>query len=151
MIRGLLGLAGYLGAHVSDLLALPPFSSWNVRRSTEDDLPEKEVWYVFEGHGFEVICGESERIETIFLCRGDGEALSDLPFAASRREVRARYGVPSQSGAPVRIPVLGDQGAWDLFSFPTVALHVQYRLDRDEIEMITLMRPDAVPGAIPPS
>ena len=87
----------------------------------------------------------AERIRTIFLHRGDGEALSEVPFSGGRREVLARFGTPSKSGAPVRIPVLGDRGAWDRFSLPTVSLHFQYRLDRDEIDMITLMCADAVP------
>ena len=140
-----MSLADYLGAHVNELLAMPPFSGWDATRSTEEDLPKKEVWYEFEGHGVEVICDEAERIRTIFLHRGDGESLAEIPFSISRREVLERFGAPAKSGAPVRIPVLGDRGAWDRFTLPTASIHVQYRIDRDEIDMITLMRPDAVP------
>jgi hypothetical protein len=140
-----LKLINYLGADVSELLAIPPFSGWEVTRSTEEDLPKKEVWYEFEGHGVEVICDEAERIQTIFLNRGDGEALAEVPFSLSRREVVERYGCPGKSGAAVRIPALGDYGAWDRFTLPAASIHVQYRLDRDEIDMITLMCPDAVP------
>ncbi len=138
-------LTQYLGADVNSLLRIPPFSGWDVTKSTEQDLPKKEVWYEFEGHGIEVICDEADRIQTIFLHRGDGEALSEIPFSASRREVLERYGSPSKSGEPARIPVLGDRGSWDRFTLPGAAIHVQYRLDRDEIEMITLMHPDTVP------
>jgi hypothetical protein len=133
-------ILAYLGAHVSDLLAIPPFSGWEVRRSVEADLPSKEVWYEFEGHGVEVICDETERIRAIFLHRGDGEALSEIAFSLSRREVLDLLGVPSKSGAATRIPVLGDKAAWDRFAVPAGSVHVQYRLDRDEIDMITLMR-----------
>ena len=59
-------------------------------------MPKTEIRYEFEGRGVEVICDDAERVQTIFLRRGEGESLSELPF--------------------------------------------QYRLDRDEIEMITLMR-----------
>ena len=138
-------LAAYLGAHVSDLLGIPPFSGWEVTRSTEADLPKIEVWYEFKGHGVEVICDEDERIRTIFLHRGDGEALSEVAFSLSRREVLERYGSPSKSGAPVQFPGLSDRGAWDRFTLPTASIHFQYLLDRDEIDMITLMRHDAVP------
>lgn len=138
-------LTDYLGAHVGDLLAMVPFSGWKVTRSVEEDLPKKEVWYEFEDHGVEVICDEVERIRTIFLHRGDGEALAGITFSLSRREVLERYGVPSESGAAVRIPVLGDQGAWDRFTLPAAAIHVQYRLDCDEIDMITLICLDGVP------
>jgi hypothetical protein len=138
-------LLDYLGSHVTELLAQPPFSGWDAKRSTEEDLPKAEVWYEFEGRGVEVICDEVERIRTIFLHRGDGEALSELPFSISRREVLERFGAPSKSGDRVRIPALGDRGAWDRFTLPTASIHVQYRLDCDEIDMITLMHPDAVP------
>jgi hypothetical protein len=133
-------ILAYLGAQVSDLLATPPFSEWEVSRSIEEDLPRKEVWYEFEGHGVEVVCDETERIRTIFLHRGDGEALSEIAFSLSRREVMDRLGVPSKSGAATRIQALGDKGAWDRFAVPAGSVHVQYRLDHDEIEMITLMR-----------
>jgi hypothetical protein len=96
-------LADYLGAHVRDLLTQPPFSGWEVTRSIEEDLPKKEVRYLFEARGVEVLCDESERICAIFLRRGDGEALGEVAFSLSRRQVLDRYGVPSESGGPVRI------------------------------------------------
>jgi len=133
-------LADYLGAPVRDLLAIPPFSKWKVTRSVEEDLPNKEVWYEFEGHGVDVICYEDELIRTIFVRRGDGEALADVAFSLSRREVLARLGPPSKSGPATRSPALGDSGPWDLFTIPEGSLHIHYRFDRDEIEMVTWMR-----------
>jgi hypothetical protein len=138
-------LAHFLGAPVNELLAAPPFSAWNATRSIEEDLPKREIWYEFEGHGVDVICDENERIRTIFLHRGDGEVLSEISFSSDRRKVLERFGPPTQSGATVRIPVLGERGAWDRFTLPSASLHVQYRADRDEIDMVTLMRPDSVP------
>jgi hypothetical protein len=138
-------LTDYLGADVNELLRSPPFSGWEVTRSVERDLPKTEVWYEFEGHGVEVICDEADRIQTIFLHQGAGEALSDVPFSLSRREVLERYGSPSKSGGISRIPVLGDRGAWDRFALRGATIHFQYRLDRDEIDMITLMCPHVAP------
>ena len=138
-------LGAYLGKHVNNLLAASPFVAWDVTRSVENDLPRKEIWYEFEGHGIEVICDEDERVRTIFLHRGEAEALAEVSFAASRTQVVAQLGAPSKSGKAVRIPVLGDRGAWDRFTGPDCVIHVQYMLDRDEIDMVTLMRPDAVP------
>lgn len=138
-------LTDYLGADVSELLKIPPFSRWEVTKSTEEDLPNTEVWYEFEGHGVEVICDDANRIRTIFLRRGDGETLFDVPFFLSRREVLVRFGTPSESGDPVRLAKLGEHGAWDRFTRPNASIHFQYRADRDEIDMITLMRLDAVP------
>ncbi len=138
-------LARFLGAHVRDLFAISPFSGWAFTRSVEEELPKKEIWYEFEGHGVEVICDVDERIRSIFLHRGDGEAISEVAFSLNRREVLSRFGSPSKSGSAVRIPALGDKGGWDRFKLPAGSIHIQYRLDRDEIELITLMRRDAEP------
>jgi hypothetical protein len=59
--------------------------------------------------------------------------------------VLERFGPAATSGAAARITGLGDYGPWDRFTIPEGLLHVQYRTDRDEIDMITLMRADAAP------
>jgi len=66
-------------------MAAEPFSRWLAKRSIEEGLPAKEVWYEFEGHGVDVICDVDERVMTIFIRRGDGEALSEVPFGLGRR------------------------------------------------------------------
>jgi hypothetical protein len=135
-------LTDYLGTDVKELLKVAPFSVWGVTRTVEQDLPMMEIWYEFEGHGVEVICDGADRIKTVFLHRGGGEALSEVPFSLGRKEILERYGSPSKSGAVADIPVLGELGAWDRFDLGTATVHIQYRLDRDEIEMVTLMSPD---------
>ena len=40
MNRGDMKLIDLLGDHVNKLLALPPFSEWEVTRSTEEDLTD---------------------------------------------------------------------------------------------------------------
>lgn len=137
-------LAAYLGSAVDGLLSTEPFSGWRVVRSVEHE-PREEIRYEFEGCGVEVICDEFDRIQTVFLHRGIGESLVDIPFSMSRWEVLERFGAPAKSGGPVSIPGIPDRGEWDRFALPEAALHIQYRLDRDEIDMITLIRPDAVP------
>jgi hypothetical protein len=138
-------LAKYLGVHVSTLLASEPFSGWPVKRSLEGDLPKKEVWYEFDEDGVEVICDEDESIRTIFLHARVDESLSEISFSLSRTEVLDRFGPASKSGAATRHPVLGESGAWDRFNLGTMTIHFQYRVDFDEIELVTLMRPDAAP------
>lgn len=140
-----MNLFEHLGTHVSGLLSLQPFSNWDFARTKEEDLPETEVYYEFEGHGVDVVCDASERIRTIFLKGGDGEALFGVPFSLKRNDVLDRYGSPSQSGLAVRHPVLGDSGAWDRFTLDAGVLHVQYKFGQDKIEMITLMTADAAP------
>lgn len=135
----------YLGAPVSEVLAAAPFCAWAFRRSVEEDLRDEEVWYEFDGRGVEVVCDEDERIRTIFLHRGAGEALSEIPFSIGRREVLKLVGTPARSGSASRIPGLGDRGAWDRFTLPAGSIHIEYRLDRDAIELVTLMRAGTEP------
>lgn len=137
-------LAGYIGRHVSELVNAEPFAGWHAIRSVEN-APTPEIRYVFERHGVELICDRLDRVRTIFVNRGDGESLVDTPFTMTRMQVRERFGPPAESGNAVRLPVLGDRGPWDLFVLPNGVLHIQYCVARDEIELVTLMHPDAVP------
>jgi len=111
----------------------------------EKDLPQQEIWYEFVGRGVEVVCDDAERIRTIFLHRGDGEALAGINYLLGRRQVLEKFGAPTNSGESVRIAAIGDRGAWDRFKLPGGSLHVQYMAQCDEIEMVTLIRADAVP------
>jgi hypothetical protein len=138
-------LADYLGEYSSKLLHSEPFKGWAVTRSVSKDLPTEEIRYVFAGHGVELISDEDERIGAIFVHAGADEELAGFPFSMGRSEVLEWFGMPTKSGAPTQHPILGKSGAWDRFARPSMILHVQYRLDADSIEMVTLMRPDAVP------
>jgi hypothetical protein len=137
-------LADALGRPAREVLEAEPFSRWRATRSIDPEFGD-EIRYKLEGHGVELICDASDRIRTVFLRRRDGEALAGLPYSLTRSEVLSRFGTPAKSGSATRIAGLGDIGPWDRFPIPQGALHVQYRLDRDEIEMITLMRADVVP------
>jgi hypothetical protein len=135
----------YLGRASGELLNAEPFSEWQVVRTVENE-PKREIWYEFEGRGVEVICDGSDRVQTIFLHRGgDGESLFDIPFVMTRKQVQTLFGEPAKSGGAVRIPGLGDRGAWDRFALSMGTVHVQYTVERDEIDMVTLIRGDAVP------
>ncbi len=135
----------FLGCLSSEFLARLPFCEWEVRRSIARGVPEKQILYEFAGRGLELVCGGDERIRTIFLERGLEEGLVELPFTWSRGEVLARFGEPEKSGAVYESPFLGPCGAWDRFGQPEGTVHVQYQLEADEIERVTLMRADVVP------
>jgi hypothetical protein len=134
----------YLGRHVDELLKALPFSRWQVVRTIQSE-PKKEVWYEFEGRGVDVICDESNRVQTVFIRRGDGESLIEIPFAVGRSSILAKFGSPSKSGGKVRIPGVGERGPWDRFTLPMGTIHVQYSVDGDEIDMISLIRADVLP------
>ena len=139
-----LGLVHILGRAVSEVLDAKPFSGWLFTR-TEEHESREEFWYEFEGRGVQLICDRFELVRSVFLRRGDGESLAGVPFSMSRREVLMRFGPAAKNGAAVWIPGLGDYGPWDRFTIAEGFLHVQYCTDRDEIDMVTLMRADAAP------
>jgi hypothetical protein len=134
-------VAQYLQMDIDEVLKLEPFSRWRVIRSVFDE----RVHYEFESGGVGFICDEVRRIKTIFIYRGADETLTGIPFSLSRRDVRAKYGPPAKSGPASKSPRLGESGPWDRFSLATATLHIQYMLDRDEIELITLMTPGTEP------
>lgn len=132
-------LAAFLGEHVSRLLG-GPCAGWPVTRSVSLDLAKGPVSYEFPEHGVDALCDADERVRTIFVRRGLAEGLVELPFASSRQEVFALLGAPSKSGRASQDAILGPSGAWDRFARPSCVVHVQYRLDADAIQMVTLMR-----------
>jgi hypothetical protein len=142
-------LARYLGRQASVLLADPPFKDWAFERSLETGLEKLRIDYVFAHNGMDFVCDEDDKVDTIFFyadkSRCFKEGVQELPFSANRREVIARLGSPSKSGGKISDPILGEYGAWDLFARPGYAIHVEYRLDVDVINKITLMRADVVP------
>src|SRR5262245_7006001 len=120
-----LKFADYLGTNVDDLLSQKPFGDWELEKRTEKELPRVEVYYTFKEHGLDLICDEDGRIRTIFIRRGNGESLSEVPFSLRRQEVLDRFGAPSKSAGRTRVPVLGEQGAWDTFTLQNYTCHIQ--------------------------
>jgi len=143
-------IASYLGKDASVLLAEPPFNSWTYEKSFEDDLEKPRIDYVFAQGGMDFVCDRESKVRTIFLYSDDlrcfNENVQDLPLTSSRQTVIDYLGVPSKSGGKINDPILGEYGAWDRFVRPGYAIHVEYRLDVDIINKITLMRADVVPG-----
>lgn len=135
-------ISDFLGKHASVLLKTEPFNKWPVERSTEDDLEEPIIQYVFGGHAMALRCDRDDAIRVIFLRADkhnklDGN-LFDVPFFWTREKVLNYFGTASKSGAKVIDPILGDYGAWDRFSLKGYTVHVEYRIDRDEVKRITL-------------
>ena len=138
-------LTAYLGRDITELLNSEPFAGWHAVRAVETDS-KHEVWYEFDGHGLEVICDLLNSIKSIFIHRA-AASLVEIPFAMGRKRVLERFGQPARSGGACRLPGIGEQGPWDRFVLPEGVLHIQYCAEQDEIDLITLMRPDEVPGS----
>lgn len=143
--------ANFLGKPAAALLKASPFELWPSEKSVDEDLPERTINYVFSKQGLSITCDgeDDEKIQTIFLHPRElvdfDVELIDVPVSSTRREVLDRLGTPSKSGSPRKSEILGEYGAWDRYDWPDYSLHVQYRTDADQIEMITLMRHDVVP------
>lgn len=138
-------LADYLGAPASTLMSNSRFAACRFVRSEEVELPLPEVWYESKKCGISLVCGRDETIRTIFLRRDLDLMTGELRFAMRRRQVLDLLGNPSKSGGPTRHPVLGESGAWDRFRREQHSVHVQYGVDDERIELLTLIRPDAAP------
>lgn len=143
-------IASYLGKDASALLAEQPFKSWKYEKSFEDDLEKPRIDYVFAQGGMDFVCDGEDNIRTIFLYSDDlrcfNEKIQDLPLTSSRKTVIDYLGVPSKSGGKISDPILGEYGAWDRFVRSGYVIHVEYCLDVDIINKITLMRTDVVSG-----
>ena len=89
------------------------------------------------------------KISMIFLRADDhdnsDDYLFEIPFTWTREQVLKHFGSPSKSGGKTSHPILGKFGAWDRFSLPNYTIHFEFRVDRDAIKGITLMRNDVVP------
>lgn len=143
-----LRLVEFLGQKASSLLETEPFNSWPVERIVDDDSAPPLVGYIFTNCGLQFTCDrEDERIRSVFVEKEmhDGTKLSEIPFKLRRHEVREEFGSPSKSGERISHPVLGEFGAWDRFENSGFILHVQYHLESDEIQKLTLMRNDVAP------
>ncbi len=142
-------LARYLGGPTAALLADPPFSGWSFVRTVDDDLDEAVIDYACAAQGVDVSADAQDRVGTIFIGCGAGDAfaegLSDLPASWDRAEVLAGLRAPSKRGEEIDNPIFGRSGAWDRFDRDGYAVHVEYRIGGGRVARITVMRADLVP------
>jgi len=142
-------IADYIGRRVSSLLKVAPFKDWPVTRSINDDLGERIIHYIFKEHGLELRCDRNDNISVIFLYSNDHIGFDgppfEIPFSWNREQVLERFGPPAKSGRKTSLPFLGDHGAWNRFTQRKYTIHMEYRVESDGIELITLMRNDVIP------
>jgi hypothetical protein len=137
-------ISKFLGTHISEFLSTDPFSRWRFTRSVV--LGTDRPCIDYESTVVDIVCDLDETIRTIFLYEAGANGISffDVPFSCTQNEVRKLIGNPSKSGEGSSSPVLGASGAWDRFSRADHTIHVEYKVDTDEIRKITLMRNDIV-------
>jgi hypothetical protein len=104
--------------------------------------------------GLSFVVGEDGRIRTVHLHAEGHEGYSgyvgEIPrgvrFDMSRAEVRSILGSPDASGEARLIEHYGEGPAWDRFDLVGAQMHVEYVKDLRSIQLVTLMKPSAVPG-----
>jgi hypothetical protein len=69
----------------------------------------------------------------------------NFTFKTSREQVRDKLGTPTVSGGGTASLLYGKAPAWDRYDTSAFSLHIQYSEDTKQIQMITIMLPDAVP------
>jgi hypothetical protein len=140
-------IAKYLESAASVLLSDPPFNSWSFERSVDPDLAL--VDYVSAKNGMDFVCGLDEKVSCIFIYFNESRSLSGaiqgLPLTSCRQDLIHLFGKPSKSGAAINDPIFGEYGAWDRFLKQGYCVHIQYRINTEQVSQVTIMREDMVP------
>ena len=139
-------LSNLIGKSIVDLIGQPPFDEWSLEKSFEGELGEPMFHYEFPGRGLEFRCDENERVNVVFLivevfdhaC----EEILDFDVTMKRAQILDLFGPPSTHRGAAVDPLLGEQGAWDRFDFPTYSLHIEYGDKSDRIRKVTCMSKD---------
>ncbi len=140
-------LTTFLGKPAQDVFLTAPFAEWQQEKTVDDEI--EKIDYVFRENGVDFVCDLDNSINTIFI-HNDAKrcfkvGIVDMPFNTKRETLVKRYGKPSELGDEFSDSDLGDFGAWIRFEFPKFAIHFEFHRKREEIKLITIMRPDVVP------
>ena len=103
--------------------------------------------------GLSFVVGEDGRVEAVHLYADGhqgydgyvGVIPSGIRFDMSRGQVRTVLGSPGVSLERRRFEGQGDYPAYDLFDLGGAYMHLEYAPDLGSIQLITLMKPSAVP------
>jgi hypothetical protein len=143
--------ASVLGMRLDDLAESGLLRSSNEPPKTE--LIEDRFHMEVPASGIAFIADLDGRVTTIqFHAEGHqgykgfvGELPEGISFADDRQTIHSRLGRPSASGGGTVIHFLGKVPMWDRFDTPSHSLHVQYVAGEGAVNLVSLMRPDAVP------
>jgi len=134
----------YIGKDISALLKDDIFKNWQYERTLETELDKLIIHYVFEERGLELRCDSNEVITVIFIAIDKfyvaEKSILGLLFSSNRKAVLNHFGSPFKSGGSINDPILRDYGMWDKFLISNFSVHVEYKVNLDEICKITLMK-----------
>ena len=149
----LAAISGFLDRDLSELRHAPEFDGVAFERFHEDDGDEFFQSGCRTASGaMEATCNRAGKVRAIFLHSVDDEegqiALSEIPFAISRDELRQRFGQPEWARDAFEDEILGRYPPSDRFHFRAnrCLAHCQYDEELDAVTQITLMPEDWRPG-----
>jgi hypothetical protein len=142
-------LLSVVGAPVNSALVQALITADSLIASAEPDLEEGEPQrsYLSSPTAGYQLMHERGRVETVFLyvepadgfAAFSGSLPGGLQRGVTRQDVRAKFGQPERSGAPVEISGLGRQGAWDRFAVGAIRIHFQFTEPEQRIRLVTVM------------
>jgi hypothetical protein len=143
-------LAGLLGLPLRDACrtALEPLFGDPVITEFEDRCDAE-----WPNHGIAIIAGPDGRVTTIqFFSEGrdtyrrySGELPFGLRFECSRDQVRKQLGVPEANRDRQIVDFFGQMPGWDRFCMGAFFVHVEYDHYENNVRLVSVIRPDAVP------
>ena len=140
-------IANYLGKDSDTILSDVPFKNWKYKKTIENGLKQPQFDYVFTDARMDFVSDFQDKISSIFLYYDESRTfcvdVKDLIL--NRNGIIELFGSPSKCGDGLDDPVLGVYGAWNRFSRSGYAIHVEYRVNSNTVDKITLMRADVVP------
>jgi hypothetical protein len=121
-------------------------------RSTVED----RHYLNFEERGLSLATDETSRIESIFLYAEGrdgyrqyrGNMPHGLAFDVDREASRRMLGQPSDTGGGEAVPLYGTAAPWDLYSYPTYSIHIEFGARGQCPSLVTLSTPEATPGRL---
>jgi hypothetical protein len=144
-------LSELLGKRLDELAAVDDIGPWLSESRTE--LIGDEFYLTIRSHGIAFVATFDGRISTVQLFSAGFQHYNQFPnelpegitFADSRSSLRSRLGVPDCRDKEGTCGLLGPTPKWDIFHRAHYSLHVQYSDDEASVNLVSIMRPDAVP------
>lgn len=126
----------------------------SLKGPSRTELIEDEFHMEFRNAGITFVGSFDGRVQAILLHAREHEEYQEyqgpLPegirFGDSRKKVRKALGEPTATGGGEMMPLLGEKAQqWDRYDWNSYSLHFEYAEGEKSIDLVTLMRPDAVP------
>jgi hypothetical protein len=134
-----------LGKNFGDIVLSEVFAPF---QASKPEMIETEGYVEMPEAGLSLVLLEDMMIDTVHLYSDGYDSYSgyaqQLPegidFNMSRDQVRSKIGIPSMHSEGIKVPILGEKPAWDLFLRSKYKLHVEYAPNKLSVQLVTVSR-----------